>query len=82
MGLKQSWDFKVQHLVIESDGLELIHEIKKVRDMNELVLPELKEISIFFYRAQELQVIWCQREVNEVTELLAKQVFNVSVDFL
>lgn len=44
-------DFGVCYLVIESDCLELVQEIEKVRDMNELALPELKEICAFLHRA-------------------------------
>ena len=74
MGLKWSWNFGVRHLVIESDCLELVQEIEKIRadDTDGFIQSEMKEIMSFFHRDWELQIVWCRREANRVAISLAK----------
>ena len=79
MGLKWSWDFGVRHLVIESDCLELVQEIEKIRvcDIDGSVQSEMKEIMSFFYRAWELRIMWYRRDANGVVDSLAKHALTV-----
>ena len=82
MGLKWSWEFGVRYLVIESDCLELVHQIEKYREVNEDMEIEMMEILSFFRREWDMSIIWCRCEASGVADKLAKHALTIGAGFV